>query len=189
MKTDSTVKRQFWITNNDSVSRSLLFHHFDNNFYLSDSLVKINQNDTVFVSLSYSPIEVDNHYDVLIIEDIINNNSQFISVIGEGVESLIPERDTAIPWKFKLHPIIIEVESDTINIQYDVPEESDINITIYNLGGRPVKTIIDGITDVGFHTYIWDGSDNSGSSIERGEYLCVMQAGMFIQIQQILLIF
>ncbi len=189
VKTDSTAERQFWITSNNSRTSILLLHHFDNNFYLSDSLVKINQDDTVFVSLSYSPIEVDNHYDVLIIDDIINNKSQFISVVGEGVESLIAKRDTSIPWKFRLHPISIEAESDTINIQYDVPEERNINITIFNLGGRPIKTIIDGIADVGFHTYIWDSSDYSGNSVEGGEYLCVMQTDMFIQIQQILLIF
>ncbi|MEE9572355.1 MAG: FlgD immunoglobulin-like domain containing protein, partial [Candidatus Neomarinimicrobiota bacterium] len=189
VKTDTTAERQFWITTNNSRTNILLFHHFDNNFYLSDSLLKIDQDDTIFVSLSYSPIDVDTHYDVLIIEDIINNNSKFISVIGEGVESLIPERDTSIPWKFKLHPISIEAESDTINIQYDVPEESNINITIFNLGGRPIKTIMDGIIEVGFHTFKWDGSDDSGNSVERGEYLCVMQAGMFIQIKQILLLY
>ncbi len=189
VKTDTTAEQQFWITSSNSRSNILLFHHFDNNFYLSDSLLKINQDDTIFVSLSYSPVAVDTHYDVLIIEDIINNNSKFISVIGEGVESLIPERDASIPWKFKLHPISIEAESDTINIQYDVPEESNINITIFNLGGRPIKTIMDGIADVGFHTFKWDGSDDSGNSVERGEYLCVMQAGMFIQIKQILLLY
>ena len=189
VKTDSTVKRQFWLTSNNSSTSILLFHHFDNNFYLSDSLIKINQNDTVFVSLSYSPIDVDNHYDILIIEDIINNKSQFISVMGEGVESLIPERDTSIPWKFRLHPISVEAKSDTINILYDVPEKSNINITIFNLGGRPIKTILDGVADVGFHTFNWDSSDNKGNSVAGGEYLCVMQTGMFIQIQQILLFY
>ena len=189
VKTDTTLERQFWITSNNSRTNILLIHHFDNNFYLSDSLVKINQDDTVFVSLSYSPIEADNHYDVLIIDDIINNKSQYISVVGEGVESLITERDISIPWKFKLHPISIEAESNTINIQYDVPEKSKINITIFNLGGRPIKTIMDGIADAGFHTFNWDGLDNTGKSIEGGEYLCVMQTGMFIQIKQILLLF
>ncbi|MEE8478391.1 MAG: FlgD immunoglobulin-like domain containing protein [Candidatus Neomarinimicrobiota bacterium] len=189
VKTDSTAERQFWLTSNNPSTSSLLLHHFDNNYYLSDSLVKTIQADTVFVSLYYSPIDVDSHYDVLMIEDIFNKKSGFISVVGEGVESLIPERDNSIPWKFRLHPISIKAESDTINIQYDVPEESNINITIFNLGGRPIKTIMDGITDVGFHTFKWDGSDDSGNSVERGEYFCVMQAGMFIQIKQILLLF
>jgi len=187
--TDSTAEHQLWITSNDSIRKNLFLHHFDNNnFYLSDTLIKINQNDTVFVSVIYSPIDVDNHYDVLIFEDIINNNSQFISIIGEGVKSLIPERDASIPWKFKLHPISIEAESDTINIQYDIPEKSTVNITIFNLGGRPIKTVMDGIADTGFHAFEWDGSDNTGNPVESGEYLCVMQAGMFIQIQQILLL-
>jgi Leucine-rich repeat (LRR) protein len=188
--TDSTAEQQLWIVSNDSISNNLFLHHFDNNnFYLSDSLVKVNPNDTVFVSVAYSPIDIDNHYDVLIVEDIINKNSQFISIIGEGVKSLIPERDISIPWKLKLHPISIEAKSNTINIMYDVPEKSNINITIFNLGGRPIKTVIDDIVDTGFHSYAWDGSDSTGNPLERGEYLCVMQAGMFIQIQQILLLF
>jgi flagellar hook assembly protein FlgD len=47
---------------------------------------------------------------------------------------------------------------------------------------------MDGIADTGFHTFEWDGSDNTGNHLEGGEYLCVMQAGRFIQIQQILLL-
>jgi len=188
VKTDSTAKRQFWITSNNSRTNILQVRHYNNNFYLSDSLLKINQDDTVYVSLAYSPFEADNHYDVLIIDDIANNKSKYITVVGEGVESLISERDNTIPWRLKLHPVLFKSESDSINIKYDVPEKSNVNITIFNYGGRPIKTITNGIVDVGFHTFNWDGSDDSGSPIEGGEYLCVMQAGMFIQIQHILLL-
>ena len=69
-----------------------------------------------------------------------------------------------------------------------IPEKGNANITIFNFGGRPIKTIANGTIDVGFHTFNWDGSDDNGNPIEDGEYLCVMQAGMFIQIQHILLI-
>ncbi|MEE8341580.1 MAG: FlgD immunoglobulin-like domain containing protein [Candidatus Neomarinimicrobiota bacterium] len=187
VKTDTTATHQLWITSNNTGTNVLHFRHFDSNFFLSDSLLILNYGDTAFVSISYSPIAVDTNYDVLIIEEIITNKSKFISVVGEGVESLILERDSSIPWKYKLHSIAVEAESDTINIQYDVPEEGNINITIFNLGGRPIKTIMDGTSAAGFHTFTWDGLDDSGSSVDRGEYLCVMQAGMFIQIKQILL--
>ena len=188
--TDSTAEQKFWITSRDSVPSKLFLHNFDNNnFFITDTSIVILKNDTIFVSIAYSPIEVDNHYDVLIIDDIAHKNSQYITIVGEGVKSLIPERDISIPWKFKLHPIITETESDTIDIIYDVPETSNINITIYNLGGKPIKTITDGKAKTGFHTYRWGISDNNGQPPERGEYICVMQAGTFIQIQQILLLF
>jgi len=188
VKTDSTAIKQFWITSNNSRTNLLQFRHFNNNFYLSDSLLKINQDDTVYVSLAYSPFEADNHYDVLIINDIANNKSKFITVVGEGVESLISERDNTIPWRLKLHPVLFKAESDTIEIKYDVPEKNNVNITIFNYGGKPIKTITNGKVDIGFHTFNWDRLDDSGSPIEGGEYLCVMQAGMFIQIQHILLL-
>jgi len=188
--TDSTAEQQFWITSVDSVPNKLFLHNFDNNiFFITDTSIVIHQNDTILVSITYSPVEVDNHYDVLIIDDITHKNSQLITLVGEGVKSLILERDVSIPWKFKLHPILTETESDTIDIIYDIPEASNINITIYNLGGRPIKTIIDGKAETGFHSYGWDISDSNGQPLERGEYICVMQAGMFIQIQQILLLF
>lgn len=188
--TDSTAEQKFWITSIDSLPSKLILQNFDNyNFFIMDTSIVIHQNDTIFVSIAYSPIEVDNHYDVLIIDDITHRNSQYITMVGEGVKSLIPERDVSIPWKFKLHPILTETESDTIDIIYDIPETSNINITIYNLGGRPIKTIFDGKVETGFHTYMWDVSDSNGQPLERGEYICVMQAGMFIQIQQILILF
>ncbi len=184
----STAIKQFWITSKNSRTNLLQFRHYDNNFYLSDSLLKINQDDTVYVSLAYSPFEADNHYDVLIIDDIANNKSKFITIVGEGVESLITDRDNTIPWRLKLHPILLDSESDTIDIKYDVPEKNNVNITIFNYGGRPIKTIANGTVDVGFYTFNWDGSNDKGSPIEGGEYLCVMQAGIFIQIQHILLL-
>ena len=190
IKTDSTTEQEIRIINNNSEASNLRLHHFDNyNFYISDSLITINPNDTTYISITYSPIDVDVHYDVLILEDVDTKTSQFISIFGEGVESLIQERDSSIPWKFKLHPVIIETESDTINILYDVPETSNIIITIFNLGGRPIKNIVNETVEAGFHSFIWDRLDDSGINLERGEYLCVMQTGMFIQIQQILLLF
>ena len=68
-----------------------------------------------------------------------------------------------------------------------MPEKSNINITIFNFGGRPIKTVVNGNSDFGFHTFAWDGSDENGNPVEDGEYLCVMQAGMFIQIQPLLI--
>ncbi len=190
VKTDSTAKRDFWLTSNSSRTNIIKIENFDkNNFFLSDSLIKMNQDDTVYVSLMYSPVDIENHYDVLIIKDIVNNKSYFISVEGEGVESLIHQRDTSIPWKFYLHPILIDSESASLNIKYDVPEKSTVNITIYNLGGRPIKTVADGIADAGFYTFTWNGSDDTDKPLEEGEYVCVMQAGMFIQIQHILMLY
>ncbi len=190
VKTDSTAKKQFWISNNSMNSNTIKINNYDkNNFFLSDTSINLNHGDSLNISLAYSPIDVDSHYDVISINNVTINKTYFITVAGEGVESLIPTRDNSIPWKYKLHPILIDSEPTALNIKFDVPEKSKVNITVYNLGGRPIKTIADRIAEAGFHTVSWNGLDDAGNILAEGEYVCVMQSGMFIQIQHFLLFY
>ena len=189
MQTDSTAKRNIWITSNNARSNILQISNFNSsNFIISDSLLKIEQDDTIKVSIVYSPIDEDIHNDVLLIEDIVNNQTKFVSIFGEGIETELTERDTSIPWKLKLHPIPFS-DGTELTVKYDVPEERKINITLYNLGGRPIRSIINDTVKIGYHTYSWDCKDETGAKVEAGEYLCVMQSGMFIQIQHLMILY
>ena len=121
------------------------------------------------------------------IQDIANYRCEYVKIRGTGIDNSLPERDKSIPWNYKLHPAIYSNEDLNVTIKYDVPKESKINISIYNLGGVPIKTVQDNIATAGFYEYIWNRSDNEQKKVEGGEYLCVMQSGMFIQIQPILI--
>ena len=188
VKTDSTAKRKFWITGSDNESVALHLRHFDTaNFSLSDTTFVLENGDTMEISIYYSPIEIEHHHDVILINDVFNNTNQFIEVVGEGIETTVGGLDMSKPWRFKLHPVGTDKETNKIRIEYDVPEKRVVNISIYNLGGRPIRTIANTLKDVGSHTFLWDKTTNSGNIANSGKYLCVMQAGMFIQIQHLLL--
>jgi hypothetical protein len=51
------------------------------------------------------------------------------------------------------------------------PIPAQINIDIYDVGGRKVRTLLDGREDVGRHTIVWDGKDDSGHDLASGIYL------------------
>jgi len=189
VQTDSIAMQKFWITSNVDRKNILQITQFNSqNFILSNSLLKIEQDDTVFVSLSYSPIDQDTHNDVLLIEDIFNNQVKFVSVYGESVETSLPKRDTSIPWKFNLHPIP-HSNGTEMTIQYDAPKTSKVNLAIYNLGGKPIKSLVNDNVDVGYHSIKWNCHNDEGKKVEPGEYLCVMQSGMFIQIQHLMILY
>jgi len=56
-------------------------------------------------------------------------------------------------------------------------EEMDVRLEIYNLLGRRVRTLADGMVSPGFHIVEWDGRDDSGDRVGSGTYIYVLNSG------------
>ena len=64
------------------------------------------------------------------------------------------------------------------SIRFDVAKSSPVNLRIFDVGGRTVRTLINGDTyEVGEWTIDWDGSSDSGNLVQSGIYFCVFEAG------------
>jgi bacillolysin len=61
-------------------------------------------------------------------------------------------------------------------ISYVLPHSSRIHVAIYDVLGRLVQTLADGIQAAGRHTILWQGSDAEGQPLSSGIYFCRMQA-------------
>jgi gluconolactonase len=64
-------------------------------------------------------------------------------------------------------------------IQYGLPEATEVNLTIYDIGGQKVETIVDGYQNAGTHRYRWNASNNRGRQIASGAYLARISAWNF----------
>jgi len=62
-------------------------------------------------------------------------------------------------------------------LQYDLTKEGVVNITIYDMMGRLVKTLVDGSQTAGFKTVQWDATNDRNEPISAGLYLYTMQKG------------
>jgi peptidoglycan/xylan/chitin deacetylase (PgdA/CDA1 family) len=62
-------------------------------------------------------------------------------------------------------------------LQYDLTKEGVVNITIYDMMGRLVKTLVDGPQTAGFKTVQWDATNDRNEPISAGLYLYTMQKG------------
>ncbi len=62
-------------------------------------------------------------------------------------------------------------------IRYDLPCVSHVKLEIYDVAGRRLKTLIDGMQEKGPQTVSWDGTDNRGNSLASGVYFCRITAG------------
>lgn len=56
------------------------------------------------------------------------------------------------------------------SIKFGLKNDSHVNITIYNVRGQKVKTLIDNEFESGVHQEVWNGTDDKGSSVSSGIY-------------------
>jgi hypothetical protein len=55
-------------------------------------------------------------------------------------------------------------------ISFDMPKAANANLSVYNVKGQLVKTLLNGRADFGRNNLVWNGTDNSGSSVSSGLY-------------------
>jgi M6 family metalloprotease-like protein len=63
------------------------------------------------------------------------------------------------------------------NIMFTVPGKAHTSLSIYNIEGRLVKTLVDGEFEGGVKTVAWDGRDARGNLVSTGVYLYRLKAG------------
>jgi len=64
-----------------------------------------------------------------------------------------------------------------------LPIDSEVSLSVYNLQGREVSTLIDANIEAGYHTVQWN-ADNHAS----GMYFVKMVAGEYIDTQKLMLV-
>ena len=73
-------------------------------------------------------------------------------------------------------------------LRYDLPENGLVNITIYDMLGREVKTLINQTQDAGYRSIIWDATNDYGKPVSAGIYLYQIQAGEYMQTKKMVLL-
>jgi len=63
-----------------------------------------------------------------------------------------------------------------------------VDITIYDMMGRVVKTLIDDQQTTGYRSTQWDATNDAGQPVSGGLYLYTIQAGEFRQTRKMVLL-
>ena len=74
-------------------------------------------------------------------------------------------------------------------IQYALPQAADVELTVYNVLGQPVRTLVADHQSAGRYAVEWDATNDSGHSLSSGMYFYHLQAGgEFREVKKMLLI-
>ena len=73
-------------------------------------------------------------------------------------------------------------------ISYQIPEDGFVNVSIYDMKGRVVKTLVNKIQSKGNHLLEWNASNGQGYSVTSGVYLYMVKFGGFIATRKMILL-
>jgi len=103
-----------------------------------------------------------------------------------GTLAIDPNR--LIPEVFALHQNYPNPFNPTTTLRYDLPEDAQVNIMIYDLMGREIKTLLNNQQTAGFKSVIWDATNNMGQPVSAGMYLYRISADDFTSVKKMVLL-
>ena len=109
---------------------------------------------------------------------IQSTNGDMGSPLAGGYVALALDVDVeeTLPTKFALNQNYPNPFNPSTNISYNLGTNADVNLSIYNVLGQHVATLVQQKQEAGFHSVKWNAITNSGISVSTGIYFCHIQA-------------
>jgi hypothetical protein len=76
----------------------------------------------------------------------------------------------------------------TTEIRFSLAQTSKVEVAIYDVNGRLIKTLVDGKEEAGLHSVVWDGTNDSGNKVGSGVYWSRMKTEKFTSNKQMVIL-
>lgn len=106
---------------------------------------------------------------------------------GVNIETLGLSKDN-LPVAYSLENAYPNPFNPVTTIKYALPLKQFVNIDIFDLIGRKVKSLVSDNVDAGYRTIKWDATNDLGQSVSAGMYIYTIQAGDFRETKKIILL-
>ncbi|MFQ5629558.1 MAG: SBBP repeat-containing protein [bacterium] len=94
----------------------------------------------------------------------------------------------AAPGEFVLYANSPNPFNPSTTIRFDLPEKTNLNLTIYDQLGKIVRTLLDEQRRSGRHTIAWDGRDDYGRPVASGAYIYLLKTDRFMKGRRMMLV-
>tara|TARA_Y100000310_G_scaffold15193_1_gene15191 strand:+ start:60 stop:929 length:870 start_codon:yes stop_codon:yes gene_type:complete len=112
------------------------------------------------------------------------DNISFSSSNSVGVDN----RSEIYPQRFALEQNFPNPFNPSTTIRYELPEDGLVNVTIYDMMGRQVSTLVSSQQAAGYKSIQWNATNDFGKPVSAGVYLYKIQAGEFVQTKKMVLL-
>ena len=125
------------------------------------------------------------------VADSVDYTAAFFNSMDDCIEAcFLASNDviTQLPHAFNVYNNYPNPFNPVTTLRYDLPEDALVNITIYDIMGRIVRTLINSQQNAGFKSIQWNATNDAGSPLSAGLYLYKIQADYLVQTRKMVLL-
>jgi hypothetical protein len=123
------------------------------------------------------------YYQVTVVDFAGNESDPATAQTATGVDG------SSAPMAYALGGAVPNPFNPSTAITYNVPGGGGpVEIAVYDVTGRRVRTLVSGTTPPGTHRTQWDGRDDRGTRVSSGVYFYRMTAGSFHDTRKMVLL-
>ena len=97
---------------------------------------------------------------------------------SESVSVLLgTDEELSLPTEFALEQNYPNPFNPSTQVRYALPEEAYVILSVYDMMGRRVRTLVQGTEPAGYQSVLWNATNDLGLPVSAGVYICTIQAG------------
>jgi hypothetical protein len=125
-----------------------------------------------------------------IVDSVDYSDALFISMddCQQSCLALSNTNSLVLPTSFKLLDNYPNPFNPITTLQYDLPKESLVNITIFDILGNVITELINDKQNAGYKKVEWNATNNQGQPVSAGIYLYSIEAGELRQTKKMVLL-
>ena len=179
---DSVGVWEYTISNVDNLPSEITDITIDNEVFACsfDTTFNIPANSDTTLLVFFTPQDDTTYSGTLILNSLGHEFETSLSGRGIGLKA---EEDAEVIYEFGLHEAYPNPFNSSTTIRFDLPRNSHVSITLTDLTGRRVATLLEDRLNTGRHRLTWDAKD-----YPTGVYLCRMEADGFRKVRKMVLV-
>ncbi len=120
-----------------------------------------------------------------LVRKIGNENAE--RLYGVKTTTSVNQGQENIPSDFVLHQNFPNPFNPETRIVYNLPKPGHVKLTVYNVVGKKIVTLVNDQQPTGRHTSAWNGKDEDGNPIASGLYFYIIHTHGFQQARKLTL--
>jgi hypothetical protein len=159
---------------------SMLNQHseFIHNWNPADSLIL--PGDSLIITITFTPLDTNMIVDTLFIDN--NDKPIQVRLSGKGKIVVGIEDPSDLPKVYTLYPAYPNPFNPITHIAFDIPSVGRVTLTIYDILGRNVSTLVNRQMTPGRYEVTWDAGN-----LPSGLYFYRFEAGEFTDLKKMIL--
>jgi hypothetical protein len=113
---------------------------------------------------------------------------QHLTLVASICDDVEDDNGSVLPEDFVLQQNYPNPFNSVCNMEYALPTDCLVTLTVYNILGQKVKVLVDEYQDAGNKLVKWDGKDERGREVTSGVYFFKIKAGDFTEAKKMLLL-